>query len=133
LKALILIGGFGTRLRPLTCTRPKVLFPIVNKPLLEWTFEKLAIEGIDEVVLAVNKLTEFYIKQQGISTHGLTIKYSCDPPKMPLGTADPIKKAEKLIGHNEPFLVLNGDLFTDINYQELLQTTKRESPLGQLL
>jgi len=122
LKALILIGGFGTRLRPLTCTRPKALFPIVNKPLLQWTFEKLAENGVDEVILGVNKLTEFYIKQERISKCGLKVKYSHDPPKKPLGTAGPIKKAEKLIGHEEPFLVLNGDLITDISYREMMQS-----------
>jgi mannose-1-phosphate guanylyltransferase len=122
LKALILIGGFGTRLRPLTCTRPKALFPIVNKPLLQWTYEKLASNGVDEVILAVNKLTEFHIKQQRLSKCGLTVKYSNDPPKMPLGTAGPIKKAEKLIGHSNPFLVLNGDLITDISYREMMQS-----------
>ena len=120
MKALILIGGFGTRLRPLTCTRPKALFPIVNKPLLQWTFEKLASNGVDEVILAVNKLTEFHIRQQRLSKCGLTVKYSLDPPKMPLGTAGPIKKAEKLLGREEPFLVLNGDLITEINYREIL-------------
>jgi NDP-sugar pyrophosphorylase family protein len=120
LKALILIGGFGTRLRPLTCTRPKALFPIVNKPLLQWTFEKLAENGVDEVILAVNKLTQFHIKQQRLSKCGLTVKYSLDPPKMPLGTAGPVKKAEKILGHSEPFLVLNGDLITEINYREML-------------
>jgi mannose-1-phosphate guanylyltransferase len=119
-KALILIGGFGTRLRPLTCTRPKALFPIVNKPLLQWTFEKLASNGVDEVILAVNKLTEFHIKQQRLPKCGLIVKYSHDPPKMPLGTAGPVKKAEKLLGHEEPFLVLNGDLITEINYREML-------------
>jgi mannose-1-phosphate guanylyltransferase len=120
LKALILIGGFGTRLRPLTCTRPKALFPIINKPLLQWTFEKLAENGVDGVILAVNKLTQFHIREQHLSKCGLTVKYSLDPSKMPLGTAGPIKKAEKLLGHKEPFLVLNGDLITEINYKEML-------------
>ena len=64
LKALILAGGFATRLRPLSCSRPKTLFPIVNKPLLEWIFERLANNGVDEAILAVNALTQFYIKQQ---------------------------------------------------------------------
>jgi NDP-sugar pyrophosphorylase family protein len=122
LKALILIGGFGTRLRPLTCTRPKALFPIVNKPLLQWTYEKLASNGVDEVILAVSRLTEYHIKQQRLSKCGLTVKYSHDPPKMPLGTAGPIKKAEKLIGHSDSFLVLNGDLITDISYREMIQS-----------
>jgi mannose-1-phosphate guanylyltransferase len=121
LKALILIGGFGTRLRPLSCTRPKALFPIVNKPLLLWTFEKLAENGVDEVVLAVNKLTQFHVRQQRLPRCGLKVRFSVDPPKMPLGTAGPIKKAQKLLG-NEPFLVLNGDLITEIDYKELFKS-----------
>jgi mannose-1-phosphate guanylyltransferase len=122
LKAIILIGGFGTRLRPLTCTRPKALFPIVNKPLLQWTFERLAANGVKNAILAVNGLTEFYIKQQRIPTCGLSIKYSRDPPHMPLGTAGPIKKAEKLLGHDDPFLVINGDIFADLSYKEILES-----------
>jgi mannose-1-phosphate guanylyltransferase len=120
-KALILAGGFGTRLRPLSCTRPKTLFPIVNKPLLQWIFERLAENGIREAVLAVNLQTEFYIKRQRIPKHGLRISYSIDPPKTPLGTAGPIKKAQKLLGNSEPFLVLNGDIFADVNYKELIE------------
>jgi mannose-1-phosphate guanylyltransferase len=118
---LILAGGFGTRLRPLSCTRPKTLFPIVNKPLLQWIFEKLAKNGIEEAILAVNLQTEFYIKRQRIPKCGLRVKYSIDPPKMPLGTGGPIKKAEKLIGHTESFLVLNGDIFADPSYAEMIE------------
>lgn len=121
LKALILAGGFGTRLRPLSCTRPKSLFPILNKPLLQWTFERLARNGIKEVILAVNKQTEILIKQHRIRKCGLHVIYSLDPPKMPLGTGGPIKKAEKLVGRDSPFLVLNGDIFADVNYTEILK------------
>lgn len=121
LKALILAGGFGKRLRPLSCTRPKSLFPIMNKPLLQWTFEKLAQNGIREVILAVNKQTKFLIKQHRIRKCELRVIYSLDPPKMPLGTGGPIKKAEKLIGHDSSFLVLNGDVFADVNYTEILK------------
>lgn len=119
MKALILAGGFATRLRPLSCSRPKTLFPIVNRPLLEWIFEKLAIEGCEEAVLGVNALTQFYIRQQHPRRHGLKVRFSIDPPRMPLGTAGPIKKAEKLLGHDEPFIVLNGDIFADLSYREL--------------
>jgi mannose-1-phosphate guanylyltransferase len=118
---LILAGGFGTRLRPLSCTRPKTLFPIVNKPLLQWIFERLAKNSIKEAILAVNGLTAFHIKKQRIPKYGLRVKYSIDPPKMPLGTGGPIKNAEKLIGHAEPFLVLNGDIFAELSYTEILE------------
>ena len=118
---MILAGGFATRLRPLSCTRPKTLFPVVNKPLLQWIFERLAKNNINDVILAVNGLTEFYIKKQRIPKNGLRIKYSIDPPKTPLGTAGPVKKAEKLLDNSEPFMVLNGDIFDDVNYSEIIE------------
>jgi mannose-1-phosphate guanylyltransferase len=131
-KALILAGGFGTRLRPLSCTRPKTLFPIVNKPLLQWIFERLAKNGIKEAVLAVNLQTEFYIKRQRIPKNGLRIKYSIDPPKTPLGTAGPVKKAQKLLGNSEPFLVLNGDIFEDADYNEIIEKHKKTQALATI-
>ena len=132
LKAVILAGGFATRLRPLSCSRPKTLFPIVNKPLLEWIFEHLANNGADEAILAVNALTQFYIRQQKLPRHGLKVRYSIDPPRMPLGTAGPVKKAEKLIGHDEPFIVLNGDIFVDINYRALFEIHKKCNALATI-
>jgi mannose-1-phosphate guanylyltransferase len=104
----------------LSCTKPKTLFPIVNKPLLQWIFERLARDGVNEAILAINQLTEFYIKQHRIPRSGITVKYSHDPPKKPLGTAGPIKHAERLLGH-DPFLVLNGDIFADISCKELME------------
>jgi NDP-sugar pyrophosphorylase family protein len=92
----------------------------VNKPLLQWTFERLAESGVTEVVLAVNKLTAFHIREQRLPKYGLTVKFSYDPPKMPLGTAGPIKKAQKLLGTTEPFLVLNGDLITEIDFKDMV-------------
>jgi len=132
LKALILAGGFGTRLRPISCTRPKVLFPIVNKPLLQWTFERLAKNDITEAILAINHQTEVYIKQHRIPRCGLQIKYSRDPLRKPLGTGGPIKKAERLIGHDSPFLVLNGDIFADLSYAEILKRHKREKAVATI-
>ena len=129
---MILAGGFGTRLRPLSCTRPKTLFPIVNKPLLQWIFERLAKNNIREAILAVNLQTEFYIRRQRIPRYGLRVKYSIDPPKMPLGTAGPIKKAEKLLRNSEPFLVLNGDIFADLSYNEILENHKEKEALATI-
>jgi len=129
---LILAGGFGTRLRPLSCTRPKTLFPIVNKPLLQWIFERLSKNNIQEAILAVNGLTAFYIKNQQIPKRGLRIKYSIDPPKTPLGTGGPIKNAEKLVGHSEPFLVLNGDIFAELSYTEILEAHKKSEALATI-
>ena len=129
---MILAGGFGTRLRPLSCTRPKILLPIVNKPLLQWTFERLAKNNIKEVRLAVNYQTEVAIKQHRIPRCGLHVTYSRDPLRKPLGTGGPIKKAEKFIGHNAPFLVLNGDVFADVNYTEILKTHEENDAVATI-
>jgi mannose-1-phosphate guanylyltransferase len=129
---VILAGGFATRLRPLSCSRPKTLFPIVNKPLLQWIFEGLAVNGVEEVILAVNALTQFHIKQQKPSKCGLKIKYAIDPPKTPLGTAGPIKNTEKIIEHKEPFIVLNGDIFADVNYKQLMDTHIKTDALATI-
>ena len=132
MKALILAGGFGTRLRPLSCTRPKSLFPVVNKPLLQWTFERLAKNSVTEAVLAVNYQTEVAIRQHRIPKNGIHVRYSRDPPDKPLGTGGPIKKAEKLLGHDEPFLVLNGDIFADVNYAQILELHKKKKAVATL-
>ena len=132
MKALILAGGFATRLRPLSCSRPKTLFPIVNKPLLQWIFERLAEGDVDEAILAVNALTQFYIRQHKLSKCGLKVRFSVDPPKTPLGTGGPLKKAEKLIGHDEPFIMLNGDIYADINYRELVEAHRKSGALATL-
>lgn len=76
-------------------------------------------------MLAVNLQTEFYIKKQRIPKSGLRVKYSIDPPKTPLGTAGPIKKAQKLLKNSEPFLILNGDIFEDANYKEIIEQHKK--------
>jgi NDP-sugar pyrophosphorylase family protein len=130
LKALILAGGVGTRLRPLSCTRPKLLFPIANKPLLDWTLERLAKNGIKEVILAVNYMAEAFIQRYGATKYGMKILYSREG--RPLRTGGPIKKAEELIGHEEPFLVLNGDILTNMNYADLVKKHKENDAIATI-
>ncbi|MBC7131421.1 NDP-sugar synthase [Candidatus Bathyarchaeota archaeon] len=121
MKALVLAGGFGTRLRPLSCTRPKILFPILNKPLLQWLLEKMTKSNINEVILAVNCQTEFHIKQSKLlKNFPVKVVYSRDPPGKPLGTGGPLKRAERLLRDGD-FLALNGDIFADIDYTKLLK------------
>ena len=130
-KALILAGGFGTRLRPLSCTRPKLMFPIANKPILDWILKNLSEYGVTHVVLAVNYLADILIHNFGDSKYGIKISYSYE--KKPLGTGGPIKKAEKLLNDSdEPFLVLNGDILTSINYLELIKMHKKTDALATL-
>lgn len=131
LKAVILAGGFGTRLRPLSCTRPKTLFPVLNKPLVEWIVEKLSKSNFRDVIFAVNRQTAFHLKQAKIPKNGIKIVYSCDPPKKPLGTGGPIKKAEKILG-KEDFLVVNGDIFADVDYEEIVKMHREKDAIATI-
>jgi NDP-sugar pyrophosphorylase family protein len=130
LKALILAGGKGTRLRPLSCTRPKLLFPILNKPLLDWTLERLAEIGVSGVTLALKHMAEVFIQRYGESKYGIKISYSRE--KTPMRTGGAIKYAEKTIGYEEPFLVLNGDIFTQIDYTKLLKKHKEKYAIATI-
>ena len=125
MKAIILAGGIGTRLRPLSCTRPKLLFPILNKPLLDWTLERLAESGVEGATLAVKYMAEVLMQRYGTSTTVIKITYSKE--KTPMRTGGAIKNAEELIGHNAPFLVLNGDIFTTIDYKALLKKHEKSN------
>ncbi|HID17363.1 TPA: NDP-sugar synthase, partial [Candidatus Bathyarchaeota archaeon] len=78
MKALILAGGYGTRLRPLSCDKPKLLFPILGKPILERTLNVLAEIGVDEAVLAVNYLANELKRAFGRRRGGMAIKYSLE-------------------------------------------------------
>ena len=104
----------------------------MNKPLLQWTFERLARNNVKEVILAVFHQTEVYLKQTRIPRSGVHLAYSHDPINKPLGTAGSIKKAEKRIGHDSPFLVLNGDIFTDVNYSEILKQHEEKGCLATI-
>ncbi len=130
MKAIILAGGVGTRLRPLSCTRPKLLFPILNKPLLDWTLERLAETGVNGVTLAVKYMAEVFMQRYGESTHGMNISYSIE--KKPMRTGGAIKYAEESIGHKEPFLVLNGDIFATIDYKALIKKHKENNAVATI-
>jgi mannose-1-phosphate guanylyltransferase len=83
------------------------------------TLERLAETGVDGVTLAVKYMAEAFMQRYGESKHGITISYSIE--KKPMRTGGAIKYAEHLIGHEEPFLVLNGDIFSTIDYSALIK------------
>jgi mannose-1-phosphate guanylyltransferase len=111
LKALILAGGLGTRLRPLTFTRPKHLLPIANRPHIEHIFDLLLEHGVKEGVLLTSYLAETFEQTvRAGEARGILLEVTHE--KEPLGTAGAIKNAESLLG-DEAFLVFNGDILTD--------------------
>ena len=119
MKALILAGGYATRLRPLSYTKPKLLFPLAGKPMLEWTLNHLSQNDIKEVILAVNYMADILMNHFGGEYRDVRIHYSKDPT--PLGTGGPIKKAEEILGKAETFLAANGDIISDIAIKEMLK------------
>lgn len=111
MKALLLAGGFGTRLRPLTYTRPKPLLPVVNRPHIVHVLDLLQRHGIDEAVLLTSYLAStFDFLVADAAGRGMTLEVSQEVE--PLGTAGALKHAEHLVG-GDTFLVLNGDVLTD--------------------
>ena len=130
MKALVLVGGFGTRLRPLSCTRPKMLFPLANQAVLDWTLKNLSEGGADTVVLAVNYMAEAFVRYFGPTKFDLGIIYSRE--ERPLGTGGPIKKAADLLQDGDPFLVLNGDVVSDIDYKRLVEYHKMKGGLATI-
>jgi mannose-1-phosphate guanylyltransferase len=118
MKALILAGGFGTRLRPLSCTRPKTLFPIVNKPLLQWILEWLKRNGVNRVIIGVAYKKEKVIDYFGDgAAFNLRIRYSQHTVEG--GTSEGFKLATERHVDDQTFLAMNGDELVDINLSDL--------------
>ncbi|MEI8218993.1 MAG: NDP-sugar synthase, partial [Elusimicrobiota bacterium] len=117
MKALILIGGMGTRLRPLTCVTPKPLLPILNKPFLEYQIDLLKRHGITDVVFCVSYLPRSFKDYFGTGEKwGITIRYVHE--KSPLGTGGAIRNAMHALKGTT--LILNGDILTDIDVTKFI-------------
>jgi len=122
MKAIVLAGGYATRLRPISYVIPKLLFPVAGKPMIYWTLDLLKRFQVDEAVLAVNYLAEDLRRTVGDEYRGMHIKYSLETK--PLGTAGPIKLASKMTRLDKTFIAMNGDIITNIDFSEMLQRHK---------
>lgn len=118
MKAVILSGGLGTRLKPFTEIIPKPLLPIGEKAVLEIQIEHLKAYGFDHVILATNYKSD-YIKSFFGDGSKYGIKLTISKEEIPLGTAGPLKLLEEQL--TEPFLVMNGDILTQLNYKDLME------------
>ncbi|KAG6481530.1 hypothetical protein ZIOFF_058134 [Zingiber officinale] len=126
MKALILVGGFDTRLHPLTLCFPKPLVDFANKPIVFHQIEALKEVGVTEVILAINYQPEVMISFLKEYEDKLGIKIRCSQETEPLGTAGPLALArDKLVdGSGEPFFVLNCDVISEYPFAELIQFHK---------
>ena len=129
MQAVILVGGEGTRLRPLTYDLPKPMVPIFGRPYLEHLIELLKKHNIFEIILSSGyKVEEIEQYFKNGSQFGVKIFYAVETT--PLGTAGAIKNAEKFI--KDTFLVFNGDIMTDIDLTAFLRMHKKYAGLGTL-
>lgn len=126
MKALILIGGEGTRLRPLTLNTLKCMVPIVDKHFFEHQFGLLKKHGINEVILSICHMPEKIKKVLGTGKkYGMKIRYAVE--NSPLGTGGAIKNAEKYL--DDTTVILNGDILTDIDITKMAAFHKNKKAL----
>ena len=118
MKAIILAGGHGKRLRPLTDYVPKSLVPVKNIPIIEWQIKYLKKYGVTEVIICTGYKTKMIENYLSMKKTGVKIKFSIE--KSPLGTGGAIKKAGKMI-NDKSFFVINGDTITNIDLRKLVK------------
>lgn len=119
MRAVILVGGIGSRLRPLTLTRPKQMLPILHRPMIEHVVEHLAAFGVEEVVLSMGYRPEPFIEAwpDGVCA-GVKLHYAVESE--PLDTAGAIRFAARDAGMADRFIVANGDVLTDLDLAALI-------------
>jgi mannose-1-phosphate guanylyltransferase len=123
LKGLILAGGFATRLRPLSCSKPKLLFPLIGTPLIDHMIHWMNQGNVGQVILAVNHLSDKLRIE--IARRKLSDSVLLSVEQMPLGTGGPIKLASPNLDHRDPLIVANGDVVSNIDLKEILAAHKR--------
>lgn len=131
MRAVLLVGGEGTRLRPLTLSVPKQMLPVAGEPMLERVLGQLARHGVDEAVLSLGYLPDAFTRAypDGIAA-GVRLSYAVEPS--PLDTAGAIRFAAEHAGIAETFFVVNGDVLTDLDFGALLAFHIRSRAEGSI-
>jgi mannose-1-phosphate guanylyltransferase len=129
--AVVLVGGFGTRLRPLTDHVPKPMLPIVHRPMIVRLVERLAAGGVTDVVLALGFKPEPFREAFPDGRHGgVRVHYAVEPE--PLDTAGAIAFAAREAGVDETFVVANGDIITDLDVARLVDAHRTAGSLATI-
>jgi len=119
MRAIVLVGGFGTRLRPLTSDVPKQMLPVVHVSMLERVVAGLARYGVDEAILSLGFRPDAFIDAYPDGTcAGVALRYAVEPE--PLDTAGAIRFAALAAGIDDTFVVVNGDVLNDFDLRRLL-------------
>lgn len=130
MKAFILAAGEGTRLRPLTYTIPKPMFPVCNKPVMEYTLELLKKYNINEVIINLHYRGNF-IRNYFRNGNKWEMKIEYSPEKRILGTAGGVKKAINFF--DDTFVVMSGDGLTGINLSKVIQFHKQKKSVATMV
>jgi mannose-1-phosphate guanylyltransferase len=131
MQAVILVGGAGTRLRPLTDTRPKPMMPLVDRPFVAHQLDLLRRHGVTDVVFSCGYRPDALRAHFGDGDRtGVRLRYVVDPE--PLGTAGAIKNAEGLLDDGA-FLVLNGDILTDLDLDAVAASHRQAGAEGTVV
>ncbi len=118
-KAVVMAGGEGTRLRPMTANQPKPLLPVVNKPIMEHVLRLLRRHGFTDTVVTVQFLATLIRNHFGDGEElGMNLNYVAE--EVPLGTAGSVKNADQHL-RGEPFIVISGDALTDIDLSDMVR------------
>lgn len=127
MKALILAGGKGKRLRPYTTTFPKPLMPIGDKAILEIVIKQLNNSGFDDIIMSIGHLGGLIMAFFGDgNNHDVNINYTKE--EKPLGTAGPLSLVREMI--DEPFLMMNGDVLTNLDFADLMEYHKNKGNIA---
>jgi NDP-sugar pyrophosphorylase family protein len=131
MKAVLLVGGLGTRLRSAVSSLPKALASVGDRPFLELLVRQLARQGIGQLVMCTGYMAEQIERTLGDgSSFGVEIEYSREA--VPLGTGGALKLAQRYMQHESEFLVLNGDSFLQIDFSELISFHRRHGSLATI-
>ncbi len=129
MRAVVLVGGFGTRLRPLTLTTPKPMLPVGHVPIIERLVDNLASGGVTDVTLALGFKPEPFVEAfPDGECNGVTLHYAVEPE--PLDTAGAIRFAADSSGIDDTFVVANGDVLTDLDIGSLVDFHRRHVGRG---
>ncbi|MEQ8842585.1 MAG: sugar phosphate nucleotidyltransferase [Acidimicrobiales bacterium] len=129
MKAVIMAGGEGTRLRPLTSNVPKPMMPLANRPMMEHILDLLKQHGFDEVVVTVSFMANHIRNWFGDgSEFGVKMTYAVE--ETPLGTAGSVRNAMDEL--TEPFLVISGDVLTDVDLTKIVEAHKAKGALATI-
>ncbi|TNY36348.1 mannose-1-phosphate guanyltransferase [Thermomonospora catenispora] len=127
MKAVVMAGGEGTRLRPMTANQPKPLLPVINRPIMEHVLRLLKRHGLTETVVTVQFLAALIRNYFGDGEElGMSLSYATE--EVPLGTAGSVKNAQEAL-RDDRFLVISGDALTDIDLTDMVRFHERSGAL----